>query len=110
MNLKDNKLATVAVALILLSPLTKIYSQVCTEPVPVTECTPPTVWDKDVVASGSAEWNSLGLGSSANVTQKIRIFGTGTVIVPNGDLILKSGSAVLFIDGPTLVVKNGNLK
>ncbi len=85
------------------------YAQ-CSDPAPESVCTPPSSFDKDVVASGTVTWSSLGLGSSDNVTSKIRISGTGTVRVPSGDLLLKSSNAVVFIDGPTLVLENGNLQ
>ena len=45
-----------------------------------------------------------------NITQKIRITGTGKVTVPNGNVILKSGTAVLNIVGAEFVVNNGNLQ
>jgi len=78
-------------------------------PAPNAACTPPTSWDKDVVVSGNTTWSALGLGDNENVTTKIRITGTGKVVVPNGNLLLKSSTAVIFVDGVELVVNAGNL-
>ena len=81
----------------------------CTPPSPNSICTPPTSWNVDVVATGSVDWQTLTGVSSENVTGKIRISGTGTVIVRNKNLTLNSANAVVFIEGATLIVDNGCL-
>ncbi len=86
--------------------------QLCTPPAPHSKCTPPSSFDKDVVvpAGTTVTWQSLGLGKPDEVTNKIRISGGGTVIVQNGDLLLKSSGAVLNLEGVEFIVNNGNLK
>ncbi|MEK7831964.1 MAG: SdrD B-like domain-containing protein, partial [Acidobacteriota bacterium] len=85
-------------------------AQVCTPPAAAPECTPPTTWNVDKVVTGTQDWQSLTGVSADNVTNKIRLTGSGTVIVNNKDLLLKSSGAVVFVNGPTLIVNNGNLK
>lgn len=82
----------------------------CIPPPPAAECTPPTIWNVDVVATGNVDWQNLTGIVADNVNQKIRITGTGTVTVNNKNLILKTSNAVVFIDGPTLILNNGNLQ
>ena len=82
----------------------------CSAPAPEAGCDISGVnWDSDVVATGNVTWNSLGIGSADNVVNKIRISGTGTVTVTGTNLLLKSSGAIVFIDGPTLILDNGNL-
>ncbi len=83
---------------------------VCTPPAAAPECTPPTTWDVDVTATGTVDFQSLTGVNPNNVTQKIRIRGTGTVIVNNSDLLLKSSGAVVYVEGAGLYTNNGNLK
>jgi uncharacterized repeat protein (TIGR01451 family) len=87
-------------------------SSLCTPapPAPHALCTPPLTFDVSVVATGTNDWQTLTGVSPDNVTQKIKITGSGTVIVPNTDLLLKSANAVIYLDGPTLIVNNGNLQ
>ncbi|MCE7926873.1 MAG: hypothetical protein DYG98_27880, partial [Haliscomenobacteraceae bacterium CHB4] len=83
----------------------------CGPPDPDAQCTPPATFDYDVVATGTVNWTTLlPAVTPSNVTQKIRITGTGTVNVENSDLLLKSATAVLVVDGPTLQVRKGNFK
>lgn len=79
-------------------------------PSPASECTPPALWDFDKTINGQVDWNSLGLGSPENVTSRIRLQGTGTVIIENNNLILKSSNAILYVSGVELIVKNGNIQ
>lgn len=82
-----------------------------TPPDPGTQCDPPAMFDHDVVAVGTVNWTTLlPAVSPNNVTQKVRITGTGTVNVENSDLLLKAAGAVLVVDGLTLQVRNGNFK
>ncbi|MBX2893186.1 MAG: hypothetical protein KF734_19905, partial [Saprospiraceae bacterium] len=83
----------------------------CGPPAPDAQCTPPATFDYDVVANGTINWTALlPAVSPNNVTQKIRITGTGIVNVENSDLLLKSSNAVLVVDGPELRIRNGNFK
>ena len=99
-----------AISIILCAGLFSSFAQVCNIPAPAAECTPPTTWNHDKVVNTSVTWASLGIGSADNVTQKIRISGTGTVTVKDVNLILKSSSAVVYLDGITFVVENGNIQ
>ena len=40
----------------------------------------------------------------SNITNKIKITGSGTVVVNHSDIVLNNSAAVLHIDGPTLIV------
>jgi hypothetical protein len=62
------------------------------------------------VATGTNDWQTLTGVTPDNVTQKIKITGSGTVVVPNTDLLLTAADAVIYLDGPTLIVNNGNGK
>lgn len=77
---------------------------------PHSTCTPPSTWDKDVVATGNVDWQTLTGVAADNVTGKIRISGTGTVTINNSNLKLNSASAVVYLNGPTLIVNNGNIQ
>lgn len=106
---RKNFLPFLSICSFLLIGINEISAQ-CSDPSPESVCTPPSSWDSDVVATGTVTWSSLSLGSADNVTSKIRISGTGTVRITSGDLLLKSSNAVVFIDGPTLVLENGNIQ
>jgi hypothetical protein len=82
----------------------------CAAIAPHSTCTPPAGWDKNLVANGNVDWQSLTGVSADNVTNKIRISGTGTVTINNMSLKLTSASAVVFIDGPELIINNGNVE
>jgi hypothetical protein len=96
--------------LFLLAQMANAEAQSCTPPAPEEECTPPSTWTHDIVVNSSVTWASLGIGDADNVTEQIRITGTGKVTVQSVSLMLKSSSAVVYIDGPELVIENGNLQ
>ncbi len=86
-----------------------VRAQNCTEPTPATQCTPPATFNYSVVANGTVNWSSLlPAVTPNNFTTTVRITGTGKVIIQNSDFLMKSSSAVLYVDGPELVVNNGN--
>ncbi|NJN33162.1 MAG: hypothetical protein HC817_01830 [Saprospiraceae bacterium] len=90
--------------------VSKAQSNLCMPPAPHALCTPPSTFDVSVVATGTHDWQALTGVSPDNVTKRIRITGSGKVVVPNTDLLLTSANAVIYLDGPTLVVNNGNLQ
>ncbi len=106
-NLK-NVLFLVAFFMFFSGTTPNLFSQ-CTPPLPNAACTPPTSWDVNVVANGNVDWQALTGVIADNINVKIRITGSGTVTVNNKNVLLKSSGAVLFIDGPTLVINNGCL-
>ena len=96
--------------LLIFSYSAKAQTSACVIPAPNVGCTPPATFDQSRVVTGDVTWASLGLGSADNVTQTIRITGTGKVRVESINLILKSSNAVIYIDGVELIVENGNLQ
>lgn len=86
-----------------------VVEDCCTPPTMNAICTPPTSFNVNVVATGIKTFQSLTGTSPSNVTNKIKITGTGTVVVNGEDLALKSAGAVVYLEGPTLIVL-GNLK
>ncbi len=76
----------------------------CTPPAVDAICTPPASFNVNVVATGIKTFQSLTGVSASNITNRIKITGSGTVVVNHEDLVLNSSSAVLQIDGPTLIV------
>ncbi len=106
-NLK-NRLYLVLFFLVSSVMISNLFSQ-CTPILPNSACTPPASWDVNVVASGNVDWQALTGVIADNINVKIRISGSGIVTVNNKNVILKSAGAVLFIDGPTLVINNGCL-
>jgi len=92
--------------------LPKVIAQTCAIPAPASVCTPPTVFDESVNIPGNTTvfWTNILNAPPADIVTRIRISGSGKVIVQNSDLILKSTTAVLYLEGVELVVDNGNLK
>lgn len=87
------------------SSIVNVTVEDCCTPPPVDAiCTPPATFNVNVVATGIKTFQSLTGVSPSNITNKIKITGTGTVVVNHEDLVLKSATAVLQIDGPTLIV------
>ncbi len=81
----------------------------CTSvPNPYTQCSQPTSgYAQDVTINGSVDWSSIFTQSPGNVTQKIRVKGSGTVTVSGSNL--KIGATVFVVDGVTLVIDGGDL-
>jgi hypothetical protein len=75
------------------------------------ECTPPTGgYDRVVTVTGNQTWNSLLAGiSHEDMKQRIRIIGTGTLRVVNGNLKLSDANSLIVVEGPELIINNGNL-
>lgn len=84
-------------------------SNLCTPPAANSACTPPTTWNVDVVANGNVDWQTLTGLVPDNISVKVRVSGSGTVTIKNKNLSLVSAAAVVFFDGPTLVIDNGSL-
>ena len=77
-------------------------------PNPYSQCSQPTNgYFQDVTINGHVNWSSIFSQNPSNVTQMIRVKGSGSVTIPNGDL--KIGPTLLVMDGVDLVVKNGNI-
>jgi hypothetical protein len=86
-----------------------VVEDCCTPPAVDAICTPPVSYNVNVVSTGIKTFQSLTGISPSNITNKIKITGSGTVVVNGQDLALMSSNAVLHIEGPTLVVL-GNFK
>lgn len=84
-------------------------SNLCVSPSPNSACTPPGSWNADLVVNGKVDWQTFTGINPENVTTKIRLTGNGTITVKNKNLTLNSGNAVIFLDGPNLVIDNGCL-
>lgn len=85
-----------------------IFNEICELPPCPDECTIPSNPDINVVANGVTTWQALVGTNPENITNRIRISGSGTVIVDNQNLLLKSSNAVLVIEDATLIVR-GNV-
>ncbi len=87
--------------------ITQSFCITCPEP--QAACTPPTTWDHDKLINGTVSWSSLNIGDPSNITQKIKLSGSGKVVVMNNNVLLTSSNGVLFIEGIEFIVDNGNL-
>jgi len=70
----------------------------------------PTSYDIDVEAVGTISWSSLVGKDPEKITNKIRITGNGTVIIPNSNLKLEGSDAAVVIEGATLLIENGDIQ
>ena len=86
----------------------------CTPPSPDALCTPPSSFDVEITLNGGTliwDENHPMLGDCQDFKMSAKITGTGTVRVPNSlNLQFKSSDALLYIDGPNLVVNGGNMQ
>ncbi|MBI1223611.1 MAG: hypothetical protein GC192_00105 [Bacteroidetes bacterium] len=78
-------------------------------PNPWTQCEiASSGYSYDKTVNGNVTWSSiLSSVPTNNVATSIRLRGTGTITVPSGDLVVNA--AYFVVDGPTLVIANGNL-
>ncbi len=81
-----------------------VVEDCCTPPPVDAICTPAASYNVNVVATGIKTFESLTGMVPSNITNKIKITGSGTVVVNHSDIVLNSSTAVLHIDGPTLIV------
>lgn len=84
--------------------------QNCDPPAKHSGASAPSSYDIDVVANGVHTWSSLIGSGQLHTTQKIRISGTGTVIIQNSNLQLESSNAAVVLDGVELILNNGDIQ
>jgi SdrD B-like domain/Secretion system C-terminal sorting domain len=80
-------------------------------PPPYDECTAPTSgYDAVVTVTGNQTWTTLLAGiNPEDMNKRIKIVGTGTLRVVNGNLKMSTNRSLIVVDGPELIVNNGNL-